>query len=503
MSSLTLSMIVKNEEKYLEGCLESVKGIADEIILVDTGSTDNTIEIARKFGAKVFHFNWINDFSAARNFALRKSSGRWILYLDADERLTEESIEETKKIISKDEKAAYYCLVKSVDEKNRLPHYMRYPRLFYNNKKLEFRSKIHEQIIPSLLELKYEFKQSNIEILHLGYNIEMAGIKEKAQRNLELLLEEYKENPSAYNAFQIGQSYAMLGDKEKAYEYFNKTVETKDKTPKSYKADAYRHMASYCNLKNDLMIAKKYIDNALSIDGAQSLTLITAVKIYQRLGLKKEAAKFCVEAYLRNEESLNGKGNKLFEFIIDSNKLVLFGLEAAVIAEEKETYNFFYNALMDGGKIVEPGAYIKLFKRIINNEDIKENEFIELASCVKLHNMSLILAVLEKYTRNDSKLRLLENFDETLTKQPDFLNSYGLILFELGEYEKSAENINKAIEEGYDNPSAIFTLISIYVLLNRLNDISELIDKVEKLYNGFPEVMDRLKIVKIKILSLQ
>ncbi len=89
---LTLSMIVKNEEKYLEDCLKSVRGVADEIVIVDTGSTDHTIEIAQEYNAKLFHYTWINDFSAARNYALEKSTGDWVLYLDADERLSKSSL---------------------------------------------------------------------------------------------------------------------------------------------------------------------------------------------------------------------------------------------------------------------------------------------------------------------------------------------------------------------------------------------------------------------------
>ena len=91
MSKITLSMIVKNEERYLRECLESVKDIVSEIVIVDTGSTDSTIKIAKDYGAKLYSFGWINDFSAARNFALSKSTGDWILYLDADERLSENS----------------------------------------------------------------------------------------------------------------------------------------------------------------------------------------------------------------------------------------------------------------------------------------------------------------------------------------------------------------------------------------------------------------------------
>ena len=76
---ISLSMIVKNEEKYLRDCLESVKGVVDEIILVDTGSTDSTVRIAQEYGAKIFNFEWINDFSAARNYSLDQCSGDWIL----------------------------------------------------------------------------------------------------------------------------------------------------------------------------------------------------------------------------------------------------------------------------------------------------------------------------------------------------------------------------------------------------------------------------------------
>jgi glycosyltransferase involved in cell wall biosynthesis len=131
---ITLSMIVKDEEKYLRECLESVKDIVGEIVIVDTGSTDNTIKIAEEFGAKVYQFKWINDFSSARNFALSKSSGNWILYLDADERLSKKSVSELGKLTEQDELTGYKCIVKSLDDNNERPHFMKYVRLFRNIK---------------------------------------------------------------------------------------------------------------------------------------------------------------------------------------------------------------------------------------------------------------------------------------------------------------------------------------------------------------------------------
>ena len=91
---ISLCMIVRNEESYLPECLESVADVVNEIIIVDTGSTDNTKKIAESFGATVFDFTWVDDFSKARNYSLSKASNDWILYLDADERLDKNSINE-------------------------------------------------------------------------------------------------------------------------------------------------------------------------------------------------------------------------------------------------------------------------------------------------------------------------------------------------------------------------------------------------------------------------
>ena len=90
--TISLCMIVKDEEEFLPGCLESVKEAVDEIIIVDTGSTDRTVEIAKSYGAKVYFHPWENDFSKARNYSISYATGDWIMYLDADEELFKEDI---------------------------------------------------------------------------------------------------------------------------------------------------------------------------------------------------------------------------------------------------------------------------------------------------------------------------------------------------------------------------------------------------------------------------
>ena len=92
--SITACLIVKNEERFLDKCLQSLQGTADQIVVVDTGSTDRTVEIARTHDAEIHHFEWCDDFAAARNFSLEKARGDWVLILDADEVLTPEGRKE-------------------------------------------------------------------------------------------------------------------------------------------------------------------------------------------------------------------------------------------------------------------------------------------------------------------------------------------------------------------------------------------------------------------------
>ena len=89
---LSVCLIVRNEEALLENCLKSVSQLADQLVVVDTGSTDKTLEIARSFNAEIYHFKWCDDFAAARNESIKYATGDWILWIDADERLSEASV---------------------------------------------------------------------------------------------------------------------------------------------------------------------------------------------------------------------------------------------------------------------------------------------------------------------------------------------------------------------------------------------------------------------------
>ena len=198
---LSLALIVKNEARCLARCLRSVQAVVDETVVVDTGSTDNTISIAAELGAKVFKFAWVHDFSAARNFAVDQTTGNWILVLDADEYASEKLGPEIREFISKRNAVGRLRIVSDFRRANQILRSQSFvSRLFPRGARFEGR--IHEQLVSSLSRLNLQN-----EVWHDGY-LEPG----KTDRNLKLLLQEVEKSPSdAYLHFQLALEYTTLG----------------------------------------------------------------------------------------------------------------------------------------------------------------------------------------------------------------------------------------------------------------------------------------------------
>ena len=197
MATLSLCMIVKNEEVMLGGCLESAKDWVDEIIVVDTGSTDRTKEIALEHGAKVYDFEWIEDFAAARNFAKSKCSSDYVLSLDADERLYSGDGEHLRTslneidpkfnvifLILSNAKSRHSTVEEVLHGKARQGSPVLLPRLLKNVEGNDWRGAIHET--PRLDNRA--FGRIDANIVHLGGDLEWRASRQKSERNLDMLL---------------------------------------------------------------------------------------------------------------------------------------------------------------------------------------------------------------------------------------------------------------------------------------------------------------------------
>ncbi|MCM1989238.1 TPR domain-containing glycosyltransferase [Oceanirhabdus seepicola] len=226
-------MIVKNEEDNLERCLISAAGIADEIIIVDTGSSDSTVEIAKKYTPNVHFFPWINDFSAARNFSLSKAKGDWILILDADDELKSNQKNYIKEL-TKDYSIDVYCfntlnIINENDKKNIAVNLN--PRLFQNKPGYKYEGAVHNQLISVMKRVNPNLKVKNapVDIYHYGYLHSIVEKKHKRERNMKILKDLLEKDPNdTFNLFNMGSEHYALGNFKEAFNYYLKSYELID-----------------------------------------------------------------------------------------------------------------------------------------------------------------------------------------------------------------------------------------------------------------------------------
>ncbi|MBI2666920.1 polysaccharide deacetylase family protein, partial [Candidatus Woesearchaeota archaeon] len=221
---ISLCMIVKNEEKFLDACLCSVQNIVDEIIIIDTGSTDKTKEIAQKHHAKIYDFKWIDDFAAARNFSLQQATGDWILILDADEEITSEDHQIIKEATNSWEVEGFRILTRNYSNDSTAQGWQPnlglgqitkglqgwFPslkiRLFQNKKNILFQGKVHEIIPEHLLK--------NVASLPLSvhhYGALRGDLKEKTEMHLHLTQQKIANSDNALSTTDLAKSYFELG----------------------------------------------------------------------------------------------------------------------------------------------------------------------------------------------------------------------------------------------------------------------------------------------------
>lgn len=222
MPTLSLAMIVKDEEKWLATCLDSVKDIVDEIVIVDTGSTDRTKEIAESYGAKVYDFKWVEDFSAARNFAFSKATQEFILWLDADDRL--DAPEKLKPLLAALD-PQFGCILMQYfygfDEFGNCTALHMKNRVVRNDGNFMWKGRIHEDLIPTMTA-----GVSSTTEVAIYHRADGTRVRASSERNLRIALSEYKENPlDARIVFNVANSCVGLGRNEEAVKYYLEYLE--------------------------------------------------------------------------------------------------------------------------------------------------------------------------------------------------------------------------------------------------------------------------------------
>jgi tetratricopeptide (TPR) repeat protein len=225
--TISLCMIAKNEARFIEECLESFRDAVDEIILVDTGSTDATMEIAERAGAKIFHFDWCDDFAAARNESIKHAQSDWVLWMDADERLAPGGAQVLREAVARDNfdfgympmhdaLSLSFVAEEVVSGRARRGEPYLLPRLLRRLPDLRFEGVVHENV-NCWISTHPRVEVLETAAIHLGYVPELRQARDKDRRNLKLLQKrvEIEPNNATVHGF-LAQEYLILGDVDEA-----------------------------------------------------------------------------------------------------------------------------------------------------------------------------------------------------------------------------------------------------------------------------------------------
>lgn len=241
-SRLSLCMIVRDNERTLDDALNSAKPWVDEMVVVDTGSTDATVQIAESAGAKVFEFPWCDDFAAARNESLRHARGDWLFWMDSDDTLSEDNGHKLRAVVDSatpESPMGYVLQVYCGDGQTQGFTVVDHVKLFRNLPGIHFEGRIHEQVLPSIRGLGGEVGWTDIYVNHSGADYSPEGLTRKLERDLRILEKDLEDRPDhPFVWFNLGMTQGNAGEHRAAVESFSRCIALSD-TGESHLRKAY------------------------------------------------------------------------------------------------------------------------------------------------------------------------------------------------------------------------------------------------------------------------
>ncbi len=230
---LSLCMIVRDSSRTLPACLESIRPWVDEMIIVDTGSVDETPRIVESFGGRLFHFPWCDDFSAARNESLRHARGDWLFWMDSDDTITPDCGRGLRRLADCEVPPEVLGFIVQVHcpgtGEDGGPDFdvtmVDHVKLFRNRPELRFDHRIHEQILPAIRAAGGEVAWTDLYVVHSGSDQSPAGQEKKRERDLRILNLELSERPEhPFTLFNLGMTYCHGSRFEEAVDYLRRGI---------------------------------------------------------------------------------------------------------------------------------------------------------------------------------------------------------------------------------------------------------------------------------------
>jgi glycosyltransferase involved in cell wall biosynthesis len=447
--TISLCMMVKNEEDSLARCLESVKGFVDEIVIVDTGSTDQTVQIAEGYEARIYHHPWQNDFSKHRNESISYASMEWILVMDADEEFFAEDSPRIKPTLK--ETACDYLNLQCYDLKKsgRVHGVLNQVRLFRNGLGMRYTRDIHNQ-----LQTVGKGAYSRLRFKHYGYDLSPERMEEKFIRTTTLLLERIKKDPEdPFNYFELSSSYSMHQEYEKAIAYGELALECMREggLRSAYFSTVFYTVAQGYFAMGNLDKAEEVCRDSLDFFDLDLNAFHFLASIY----FKKKDSEKCKEMSFKYLQTLDifQKAPEMMQGIYFNSYAkqheIYFGLAFIYFKERnfEEADTYFQKAFQMGGHRPEKAKEIALFYL---EQHMEENavQWLEAAHASGYRDGDILQSFRRYYLNHNSLEITRSKFEIFLSTFPSWApvrTIYGDLQIALGNFPLAASSYEETI----------------------------------------------------------
>lgn len=477
--TIALCTIVKNEERFIGKCLASVQGAVDEIVIVDTGSTDKTGEIAEKFGAKVYHHPWQDSFSEARNYGLQFVTSQWVLVLDADEELERADIGLLRKVVQASHVTNFFVPVINYLPEGNISRL--YSRRLFRKGRGHYEGIVHNQLVVS-----GPSGQAEIRVYHHGYNLSAEEMAAKHARSERLLLKQIREEPTnPFPRFNLGRIYRNQGRYAQAAEVDKEGLEL---CPPGSKHSTYFmllfDLAYSLMMMGRLAEAEAYCTQGLADDPKNIDLRFTLAAIYARQKRFEEAIKeyqrfLAILARSKKEPQFNFTTVIVDSWAFEDRALYHIGQCYLAMGKSEEAETFYEGLLWEK-------RHALFFKGLAQCKQVRRDlegarQVLEQAVAEGCDDPLVHLQLGEVWRELghvENSLRCLAQASKMAPTNVDILNSYAHALMGVGEYATAIDLLRQASEQAPTHVGVQVGLLRGSIIMGRLTEASVAVERL-------------------------
>jgi glycosyltransferase involved in cell wall biosynthesis/Tfp pilus assembly protein PilF len=471
--TLSLCMIVRDNAGTLDAAITSIKPWVDEMIVVDTGSLDDTPAIAKKHGARVYHFPWCDDFSAARNESLRHAMGEWIFWMDSDDVIDAACGQKLRAIADQPLASSPMAYVMQVycpgaqDGANLT--IVDHVKMFRNRLELRFDHRIHEQILPAIRRAGGEVAWTDVFVRHAGADISPEGRARKHARDLRLLQMELAERPDhPFTLFNLGMTYADMRDYERAADYLGRSILISPPGD-SHVRKAFALLVSSLTESGRIPAAWETCERGLSIFPKDAELLFRRGILAHRCGRLEDAKLAYLAALSSGEERHFSSLDPGIRGFKARHNLAIVYADMGRFAE----------AEIEWRRVVHEAPEFTPGWRGLGETLIRQRKYQQAATessrllshrRFRLEGLMLQAEVAKAEGNSEESLHLLEQAISEFSEEAEPLRRICQVLFESGDPSRAEVVLRKLVQREPGDASARHNLGTMLLQLNRLED---------------------------------